>query len=161
AQLPRSHGDPLPAGPLAHLVRGLLLHARGARGLGGSESHDDLQGAPSGVREARAHGVGGVPRADGEPGASRRAQAQEVERFVVVSDAPELAGPPVFLVGAERSGTTLLRLMLDQHPELAFQFEFELAVDHLPDARDWPPVAEYLARLRSDRIFLLSGYEAD
>jgi Sulfotransferase family len=27
--------------------------------------------------------------------------------------------PPVFIVGCERSGTTLLRLMLDSHPELA------------------------------------------
>jgi hypothetical protein len=31
---------------------------------------------------------------------------------------------PFFIVGAERSGTTLPRLMLDQHPLLACHFEF-------------------------------------
>ncbi|MGL5077751.1 MAG: sulfotransferase, partial [Waterburya sp.] len=35
---------------------------------------------------------------------------------------------PIFLVGAERSGTTLLRLMLDNHPQLAWCYEFEYAV---------------------------------
>jgi sulfotransferase family protein len=76
-------------------------------------------------------------------------------------DVPKLAGPPLFLVGAERSGTTLLRLMLDHHPRIAFQFEFELAVDHLSDGSDWPDVAEYLRKMRLDRIFVQSGYEAD
>ena len=36
---------------------------------------------------------------------------------------------PVFLVGSERSGTTLLRLMLDHHPEIAFDKEFDYMVD--------------------------------
>ncbi len=36
---------------------------------------------------------------------------------------------PFFLVGAERSGTTLFRLMLDSHPRLACFFEFEQFID--------------------------------
>lgn len=31
--------------------------------------------------------------------------------------------PPFFLIGSERSGTTLLRLMLDHHPNIAFNLE--------------------------------------
>ena len=38
---------------------------------------------------------------------------------------------PIFLVGAERSGTTLMRLMLDSHPDVAFGEEFEFAVTHI------------------------------
>lgn len=36
---------------------------------------------------------------------------------------------PVFLVGFQRSGTTLLRLLLDAHPELAIPFESMVLVD--------------------------------
>ena len=38
---------------------------------------------------------------------------------------------PVFLVGAERSGTTLLRLMLAYHPRLSVLSEFEYITDPL------------------------------
>jgi hypothetical protein len=50
---------------------------------------------------------------------------------------------PVFLVGSERSGTTLLRLMLDNHPEIAFQHEFELSVEHVGEDGRWPDLAEF------------------
>ena len=32
-------------------------------------------------------------------------------------------GMPFFVVGSQRSGTTMLRLMLDSHPDLAIPFE--------------------------------------
>ena len=35
---------------------------------------------------------------------------------------------PVFLIGSERSGTTLLRLMLDHHPNIAFNLESDFLV---------------------------------
>ena len=38
---------------------------------------------------------------------------------------------PLFLVGSERSGSTLLRLMLDHHPEIAFAREFDFVVDRV------------------------------
>lgn len=61
--------------------------------------------------------------------------------------------PPVFLVGAERSGTTLLRLMLQHHPSLSFHPEFEFAVDWIPDGPEWPDLQTYYDHLDKDRIF--------
>ncbi len=40
-----------------------------------------------------------------------------------LDDLPSPAEPPVFVVGCGRSGTTMLRLMLDAHPELAIPGE--------------------------------------
>lgn len=67
---------------------------------------------------------------------------------------------PCFLVGAERSGTTLFRLMLDHHPDLAFHSEFEFAVDLLEDER-FPDLAMYHAFLETDRVFQLNGHHVD
>jgi len=47
---------------------------------------------------------------------------------------------PFFLVGAERSGTTLCRLLLDHHPAIACFFEFEFCVDYIDDDGRCPPV---------------------
>ncbi len=38
---------------------------------------------------------------------------------------------PFFIVGAMRSGTTLLRLMLDNHPRIAFAPEFHYTVSQV------------------------------
>ncbi|MCA9196481.1 MAG: sulfotransferase [Planctomycetales bacterium] len=67
---------------------------------------------------------------------------------------------PCFLVGAERSGTTLFRLMLDHHPDLAFHSEFEFAVDLLEDGR-FPDMDAYHAFLETDRVFQLTGHDVD
>lgn len=61
-------------------------------------------------------------------------------------------GPVTFLVGAERSGTTLLRLMLDSHPELAFRYEFELAVEFMPDSERFPDLGAYREFVRAYRF---------
>ena len=67
---------------------------------------------------------------------------------------------PVFLIGAERSGTTLLRLILDHHPVVAFQHEFELSVKYLP-ASGWPDMRTYCDQLACDRNFTHSKYSID
>ncbi len=67
---------------------------------------------------------------------------------------------PVFLVGAERSGTTMLRLMLDAHPDISFLEEFEYAVESIP-AEGWPDVEEYVDRIVHHRVFQLHGAEID
>jgi hypothetical protein len=71
-------------------------------------------------------------------------------------------GPgPTFLVGAERSGTTLLRLMLDHHPRIAFLYEFDYAVTWLGDDGARPDLAAYHRALAQDRIFLSTKASVD
>jgi hypothetical protein len=55
---------------------------------------------------------------------------------------------PVFLIGAERSGTTLLRLMLDGHPEISWPCELDFALDW-PAAPpgEWPDLIDYWSSL--------------
>jgi hypothetical protein len=57
-------------------------------------------------------------------GAAQQAQRQddaasEASRALWVADAPRPAESPIFIVGCQRSGTTLLRLMLDSHPRIS------------------------------------------
>jgi hypothetical protein len=63
---------------------------------------------------------------------------------------------PVFLVGPERAGTTLLRLMLDNHPEIAFLHEFELAVERMPEHGGFPELAAFHEFLSTYRM---SGFQ--
>jgi hypothetical protein len=66
---------------------------------------------------------------------------------------PQNMESPVFLIGSERSGTTLLRLMLDHHPDIAFNLESEYLVSHISDAGVFPDVADYRRKLQEDRVF--------
>lgn len=66
---------------------------------------------------------------------------------------------PVFLIGSERSGTTLLRLMLDHHPDIAFNLESEFLVSEISDAGVFPDVGDYRRKLREDRVFGHSGFD--
>ena len=65
---------------------------------------------------------------------------------------------PTFLVGAERSGTTLLRLMLDHHPQVAFLHEFEFAVDCVGDDGTCPALPDYYRYLAE---FTTGAVQAD
>lgn len=68
---------------------------------------------------------------------------------------------PVFLVGAERSGTTLLRLILDHHPLISFHEEFEYVVSQI-DGNGCPPdLAAYYEFLELDRNFRWDGFRVD
>ena len=60
---------------------------------------------------------------------------------------------PFFIVGAERSGTTLFRLLLSSHPEIACHTEFEYAVDWLDPKTGTLPLNEYRDRLVEHRKF--------
>lgn len=67
--------------------------------------------------------------------------------------------PPFFLVGAERSGTTLLRLMLDHHPSIRCQFESSFLVDYLgKDGKD--PEQDWVRHeLSMDRVARMTGFQ--
>ncbi|MHC4822973.1 MAG: sulfotransferase family protein, partial [Planctomycetota bacterium] len=65
---------------------------------------------------------------------------------------------PFFLIGAERSGTTLLRLMLDHHPEIRCQFESSFYVDYLLDDGSEPPFEVLDKHIRMDRVARMSEF---
>jgi hypothetical protein len=69
--------------------------------------------------------------------------------------------PPVFLIGSIRSGTTMLRLMLDHHPRVSFLHEamFLFECPH-PPGED-PSVEALHAFLENDWIFQRSGLRLD
>lgn len=69
------------------------------------------------------------------------------------SQAPsrELLQAPVFLVSSMRSGSTLLRLMLDHHPEIAFEKEFDFTVALVSDSGQLPSMQSYLKWIESVR----------
>ncbi len=75
-------------------------------------------------------------------------------------DDPETIVSPIFLVGSVRSGTTLLRLMLDHHPELAFHHESQYMVEKLPET-GWPDLGAFYEGLVHDRIFQDSRFTID
>lgn len=65
---------------------------------------------------------------------------------------------PVFVVGALRSGTTMLRLMLDAHPEVCVFGEFEYAVKYARGG-EFPAAPLYSQLLDTDRVFQTHGFE--
>lgn len=72
-----------------------------------------------------------------------------------------LVEAPVFLVGSERSGTTLLRLMLDHHPRIAFNFESDYIVTQISEAGAYPEIGQYREWLTHDRAFRGSRFSID
>ncbi len=68
---------------------------------------------------------------------------------------------PTLLVGAEQSGTTLLRLMLDSHPEVSFAEEFEYAVAHIGPDGSFPSLEDYKRLVATNRPFSTSGFTID
>lgn len=72
--------------------------------------------------------------------------------MTTVKQTSEIIEEPIFIVGAERSGTTLLLLMLDHHPELCFPGEFDFAIRYM-SAGEPPRLEDYYEALRDDWIF--------
>lgn len=68
---------------------------------------------------------------------------------------------PFFLVGAVRSGTTLLRLMLGHHPQICRCEEFEYVAYAIDGRPDWPDVPAYIGDLARRRDYRSSGFRAN
>ena len=61
---------------------------------------------------------------------------------------------PVFIISSVRSGSTLLRNMLDSHPEIVNPGECDFLFDQLGRSGEYPDVLEYQKWLSTNRIFL-------
>ena len=68
---------------------------------------------------------------------------------------------PVFLVGPQRSGTTMLSLMLKHHPELAWAGEMEYLTKFISEGVESIQLNDYYELLETDRGFLSSGLSID
>ncbi|MHC4838742.1 MAG: sulfotransferase family protein [Planctomycetota bacterium] len=66
-----------------------------------------------------------------------------------------------FLVGAQRSGSTMLRLMLDHHPQVACLHEFNFALLAADADGGHPDLATLHERLQADRQWRYAGLELD
>ena len=69
--------------------------------------------------------------------------------------------PPVFLVSPVRSGSTLLRLMLDSHPDISNPGECDFLFDMLGDDGSFPDTESYIRWLSTNRIFLAKKLKID
>ncbi|WP_193162919.1 sulfotransferase family protein [Microbulbifer hainanensis] len=65
---------------------------------------------------------------------------------------------PLFIVGPLRSGTTLLRLILDHHPQVNIFGEFEFSVSQAIGEK-WPSIPDYKNFFKNDRAALQFGLE--
>lgn len=72
----------------------------------------------------------------------------------------ELQHPPIFIVGPVRSGSTLLRVLLDHHSLLNICSEFEGAVSQAI-GDDWPDIEQYRHFVKHDRQMKALNVELD
>lgn len=84
-----------------------------------------------------------------EPIADPIDECLELELPVDLTDAPT----PFFIVGSVRSGTTLLRLILDHHSQIACQAEFEYAINMVSDSGEFPTLEKFRDYLLMHRDF--------
>jgi hypothetical protein len=70
-------------------------------------------------------------------------------------------GTPVFIVGAERSATTVFGLMLAHHPEITVCATFEYVVDPLVGVEDWPDLDQVHEYLHDNWVFQAAGFQID
>lgn len=71
---------------------------------------------------------------------------------------PNTPPPGFVIVGPLRAGTTMLRLMLNNHPELALVGEFEESVAMLPDT-GFPSAQQYRDWLATQRVVQTRAYD--
>jgi protein-tyrosine sulfotransferase len=80
-----------------------------------------------------------------------RSRGPKAPRLSVMDDPLEGAAPPIFVVGCHRSGTSLLRRILDSHPRIACP----------PESKFLLPLTDLLRDGASMRGLSSMGYERD
>jgi hypothetical protein len=70
-------------------------------------------------------------------------------------------GSPVFVVGAVRTGSTMLRLMLDSHPHIRNPGEFDFLTDQVGSDGQLPEIEQYRRWLSTHRGFQETGLAVD
>ncbi|MEM9806470.1 MAG: sulfotransferase [Cyanobacteria bacterium P01_D01_bin.56] len=68
---------------------------------------------------------------------------------------------PIFIVGAHRSGSTLLRVMLDHHPQIALSHEFEFTMHLVGENGEPPALDRFYSHLSLNASFSRSGFHID
>jgi hypothetical protein len=68
---------------------------------------------------------------------------------------------PVFVACCERSGSTLLRHMLNHHPDIAWSGGFTFSVDLVGDDGSYPALADYYRFLETNRVFHSAALSID
>jgi hypothetical protein len=75
---------------------------------------------------------------------------------------PKTVQEPIFLLGAHRSGTTLLGLMLRGHSSIGWIGECEYLVDFIePETGDFPVKHEFHRMLQTDRRFRARAFDIE
>jgi hypothetical protein len=78
-----------------------------------------------------------------------------------IATALDAPSSTVLVSGTTRSGTTLLRLMLDHHPDVCVPYELEWALD-FPEALGYPPpLASYWRFVEGERAVGHAGLSVD
>ena len=72
-----------------------------------------------------------------------------------------MSASPTFLIGAERSGTTLFRLMVDSHPEITCIENLDYVINAVEDDGSFPSLADYAVRLETETVYSTSGFSLD
>lgn len=72
-----------------------------------------------------------------------------------------MSSSPTFLIGAERSGTTLLRLLVDSHPEITCIEGLDYVVNAVQEDGSFPSLPEYRSWLETETVYSTSGFSLD
>ncbi len=72
-----------------------------------------------------------------------------------------MSSSPTFLIGAERSGTTLFRLMVDSHPEITCIENLDYVINAVEPDGSFPSLVDYAQRLETETVYSTSGFTLD
>ncbi|MEO0949377.1 MAG: sulfotransferase, partial [Cyanobacteria bacterium J06641_5] len=117
--------------------------------------------APQETLAAIQSAIAANPRQTGSTPSGEKASSMPSNPLSLTRARAALLAQPIFLVGAERSGTTLLRLMLDHHPQICWCSEFEYSVEAISPSGRFPELKSYYRWLATNRVFRSTNFTID